>query len=102
MSRRHIFMTAAVMAALASAVLGVYASASNGEDANTDSIVKRYTDCVVAAGLNDVGGTQPVWDDAGRLVWMKTGIDVPAEVHSPCFLAVGGTGTSLGTSSWGN
>ena len=101
MSRRHIITTAAA-AAVATAGLGVYASASDGDDANPQTVVERYTECVVSAGLKDVGGAQPVWDDAGRLIWMKTGIDVPVEVHSSCFLAVGGTGVSLSSSSWGN
>ena len=62
---------------------------------------EKYTACVAAAGI-DVGGAQPVYDQAGALTWMMTGVDVPVDIHSSCFEFVGGTGVSLTTSSWGN
>lgn len=69
-------------------------------DRDTRSVAEKYTACVARAGL-DVGGAQPVYDEAGAITWMKTGVDVPVTVHSGCFKSVGGTGASLRTSSWG-
>lgn len=69
--------------------------------AGASTPTEKYTACVAAAGI-DVGGAQPVYDQAGALTWMKTGVDVPVDIHSACFEFVGGTGVSLTTSSWGN
>lgn len=48
-----------------------------------------YEQCVKAAGF-DPGGVQVLLDESKRPWWVKTGRDVPAEFHRPCFRAVGG------------
>jgi hypothetical protein len=51
---------------------------------------ESYEKCARAFGF-DPGGVQVLVDASGRPMWVKTGRDVPAAVHRPCFQAVGGT-----------
>ena len=78
--------------------VGMYVVSEEGDPGPTPT--EKYIACSAAAGI-DVGGAEAVYDQAGALAWMKTGVDVPVEVHSPCFKSVGGTGVSLNTSSYG-
>lgn len=73
----------------------------------------RYEACVKAAGF-DPGGVQVLlWVEgdvptpegasnpaAGQPSWVKTGVDVPASIHSPCMVQIGGA--DPGMSSHGN
>jgi hypothetical protein len=50
---------------------------------------ESYEKCARALGF-DPGGVQVLVDTSGRPMWVKTGRDVPAAVHRPCFQVVGG------------
>lgn len=50
---------------------------------------ESYEKCARALGF-DPGGVQVLVDASGRPMWVKTGRDVPAAVHRPCFQVVGG------------
>lgn len=88
------------LSVFALAALGVRSGVSTDRGGSI-SVITTYVDCLEDAGVEGVQ-VQPVMSGDGALVWMKTGIDVPADVHGPCYRAVGGTGVSLQTSSWGN
>jgi hypothetical protein len=73
----------------------------------------RYEACVKAAGFDPggvqvlvrVGGDVPTPEGAsnpavGQPAWVKTGVDVPAGIHSPCMVQIGGA--YPGMSSHGN
>ena len=49
-----------------------------------------YEACVVAGGF-DPGGVQVVVAETGVPEWVKTGRDVPAAIHGPCLVQIGGT-----------
>jgi len=67
-----------------------------------EALNARYEACVLAAGF-DPGGVQVLlWEsgapsprgaqvpESGTPWWVKTGRDVPAEIHRPCFILIGG------------
>ena len=62
-----------------------------------DELGRRYLQCVNAAGfkLKDAS----VHQFSGTGIMIKTGVDVPASVHAPCFESIGGSSTDR--SSWG-
>ncbi len=57
----------------------------------------RYNSCLVNASF-DAGGVQIIWSEDGSPSFVKTGHDVPAEFHGPCWTAIGGD--TNGMSSW--
>lgn len=61
---------------------------------------ERYRTCVVNAGF-DPNMVQVLLDPAGVPQWVKTGYEVPAEYHVPCFRSIGGT-LNENWSSYGN
>lgn len=58
----------------------------------------RYEACLLASGF-DPGGVQVLIDETGEPWWVKTGRNVPADIHGPCFEEIGGTWNGL--ASWG-
>jgi hypothetical protein len=56
----------------------------------------QYEECAVERGF-DPGGVQVVFM-RGRAQFVKTGLDVPAEVHLPCLEQIGGPTTVSGSS----
>jgi len=48
-----------------------------------------YDACAKSFGF-DPGGAQVLLDESGRPDWVKTGRDVPAWVHRPCLVRIGG------------
>ena len=61
---------------------------------------ERYRLCVVERGGIDLGiAVQVLVDDDGRPMWVKTGVNVDVEFHSPCFELIGGDPTDR--PSWG-
>ena len=63
-----------------------------------DAWDSMYERCVENAGF-DPGGVQVLRTDDGTPWWVKTGRDVPVDIHGPCFELIGGD--SDGRSSWG-
>ena len=59
----------------------------------------QYRDCLLSGGF-DPEGVQVLFNDTGKPWWVKTGHDVPAALHGPCFTAIGGEVN--GMSSWGH
>jgi len=49
---------------------------------------ESYERCARTFGF-DPGGVQVLSDRSGRPMWVKTGRDVPAAVHRPCFQVAG-------------
>jgi hypothetical protein len=77
-------------------------SAEAGPSERSGELSRRYERCARAAGV-DPGGVQVLlWESndpvsfgapapaAGQPWWVKTGRDVPASIHRPCFRAIGG------------
>lgn len=95
---------------------GVDQAARGGDEEPTDSpfddaLDAVYSQCVTSAGF-DPGGVQVIlWRHdperppggptprEGQASGVKTGRDVPAEIHRPCFTEIGGDDPH--TSSWG-
>lgn len=67
-------------------------------DASFDSL---YLACVRNAGV-DLGHAQVLVNAHSEPLFVKTGIDVEAEVHGPCLERIGGPPAELTTSSWGS
>jgi hypothetical protein len=61
------------------------ATPAPGEDLDA-----RYEQCAIEAGF-DPGGVQVVTSASGRPELVKTGRDVPGEIHGPCLEEIGGT-----------
>lgn len=72
---------------------------STGTSDPREALDARYEQCAIAAGF-DPGGVQVVTATDGKAELVKTGRDVPAAIHGPCFEEVGGT--DPGRSSHGN
>ena len=99
MSRRVVAAASVVAVFLVVGGVAMYAVSEEGDPGPTPT--EEYMACVAAAGADLGGFAEAVYDQDGVLIWMKTGVDVPVEVHSPCLKSVGGTGVSLNTSSYG-
>lgn len=71
----------------------------NPESAPESSRKRSYEECLLSRGF-DPGGVQVLINKAGKPWWVKTGRDVPAEIHGPCMEEIGGMVNGL--SSWGS
>lgn len=74
---------------------GVGATDSLDEE-TADTLARRYLRCVNAAGFELEDAWVHRFSGTGLLV--KTAVDVPAPVHGPCLVSIGGPRTDL--SSW--
>jgi hypothetical protein len=69
-------------------------SPTTAVDRSAPRLDEVYDQCVKMAGF-DPQGVQVILDDTGTGPWwVKTGFDVPAEIHRPCFEAIGGSDPS--------
>ncbi len=67
-------------------------------DATAEDLGEHYEGCLEREGF-DPGGAQVLVDGAGAPWWVKTGREVPAELHVPCFIEIGGIAAE--STSWG-
>lgn len=58
-----------------------------------------YQECLSAMAF-DPAGAQVLIDETGKPWWVKTGLDVPPDLHGPCLAEIGGEPNGL--SSWGD
>ena len=63
-----------------------------------DPASASYVLCLREAEF-DATGAHVIRDDTGRIIRVRTGVDVPADIHGPCMVAIGAA--DPGTSSHG-
>lgn len=68
------------------------------DTADERSLNRQYETCLLDAGF-DPKGVQVLLDDMGAPWWVKTGHNVPADLHGPCYRQIGGEPNGL--PSWG-